>query len=147
MRFVARRFRPSSRYVNIFFFIRGKSLGSVSTVERASHSRALAVSPSSLLVPTCLIIVAIHERTHTKEKPLECNICGKRFSESSNLSKHRKIHGEKGLNNCDFPGCGKSFHRFDQLKRHRATHERQQARLKGTVGSTDGVRTESEGGD
>ncbi len=46
------------------------------------------------------------------------------FSESSNLAKHRKIHGEKGMHVCAVPGCGKSFHRLDQLKRHSCTHDK-----------------------
>jgi hypothetical protein len=69
-------------------------------------------------------VLAIHERTHTFEKPLLCPYpgCGARFSDSSNLAKHRKTHGEEGGHVCKFPGCNKSFHRLDQLKKHRATH-------------------------
>jgi len=67
----------------------------------------------------------MHERTHTKEKPLKCSICNKCFSESSNLAKHRKTHGEEGFHFCSFPECGKSFHRLDQLKRHAGTHNRE----------------------
>lgn len=65
----------------------------------------------------------MHMRTHTKVKPLACNICGRRFSESSNLSKHRRTHAEVGAFMCRHPGCSKTFHRLDQLRRHKKTHE------------------------
>ena len=66
----------------------------------------------------------MHERTHTGEKPLECHICGKRFSESSNLTKHRKTHNEYGEFICDVPGCGKDFKRADQLRRHKVHYHK-----------------------
>lgn len=68
---------------------------------------------------------AIHERTHTKKRPLTCDFagCGKTFSESSNFAKHRKTHGEKGMHSCTIPGCGKNFHRSDQLKKHMKAHQ------------------------
>jgi uncharacterized Zn-finger protein len=65
----------------------------------------------------------MHNRTkHTKEKPLKCDFpgCNACFAESSNLSKHKKIHLPEAQ--CTCPLCFKSFSREDQLKRHLKTH-------------------------
>lgn len=65
----------------------------------------------------------MHIRVHTGDKPLVCDICDRRFSESSNLSKHKRTHEVKGRFVCSFEGCGKDFHRQDQLRRHMKQHE------------------------
>ena len=64
----------------------------------------------------------MHKRVHTGERPLKCDICGRTFSESSNLSKHKRTHEVKGRFTCPHPGCNRDFHRQDQLRRHMKLH-------------------------
>ena len=77
--------------------------------------------------------MTMHKRVHTGERPLKCDYpgCDKRFSESSNLSKHRKsrlflasynvpsanlsaAHNPVGKHLCGIDGCVRSFHRLGE---------------------------------
>jgi uncharacterized Zn-finger protein len=67
----------------------------------------------------------MHQRVHSGLKPLKCPVCGKGFSESSNLSKHKRTHEVKGRFTCTVLGCDRNFHRQDQLRRHMKTHQKE----------------------
>ncbi|CAI9743959.1 zinc finger 436-like [Octopus vulgaris] len=64
--------------------------------------------------------LSYHKFVHTGEKPYHCDICGKSFSRKYNLTKHKSIHtGEKPYH-CDI--CGESFSQKRYLNGHKCIH-------------------------
>ncbi|KAJ1963381.1 hypothetical protein GGI12_002085 [Dipsacomyces acuminosporus] len=57
-----------------------------------------------------------HERTHTDDRPYQCDICSQRFSRNHDLKRHKKIH--TGARPFICPHCNRGFARADALSRH-----------------------------
>ena len=66
--------------------------------------------------------IVTHKRTHTGHKPYECDVCKKRFSCSANLTKHKRKHTGDKPYECDT--CKKRFSQSSNLATHKTTHTR-----------------------
>ena len=107
-----------------------------SSVECIFHlPRFIFLQPNSLLNFTIIslwefktinIFAQVHERSHTGDRPFQCEFpgCGKSFATGYGLKSHNRVHtGEKPYP-CPYTdkGCEKAFKTSGDLQKHVRTH-------------------------
>ena len=60
-----------------------------------------------------------HQLTHSKEKPHQCEVCGRSFSLAKNMRRHARQHDRNAISySCNIPGCTFSSLRSDKYLEH-----------------------------
>lgn len=65
-----------------------------------------------------LSTLKIHLRSHTRQRPFQCDVCNKGFMSPGNLNQHKLIHGNKRNFICSKEGCNRAFNVKNQLTKH-----------------------------
>jgi KRAB domain-containing zinc finger protein len=113
-------------------WVQKRGVSSVTCVTRLSHrvvpwqDTKGPISMTSPFSVTCLKAfsessnLTVHKRVHSGDKPYQCDVCQRAFSLLHHLTSHKRVHSGDRPFQCDL--CPKAFSRFQYLTVHKLTH-------------------------
>ena len=104
-------------------------LAQIKKIKRSSGEARVFICPFSSCLKEFDEIsnLKTHVRSHTGERPFQCDLCHASFITTGHLKNHMQTHSAAKPFFCTYPNCNAAYTRPARLRIHQRTHPREPA--------------------